>query len=98
VLVSRRPRPKARKCTGKTFPREGFSIFRVRTSSQQFIYYKKNRPNGRFFLFLNFLEDLTLAGEWVELLEFELAIHLLLILAREENVPGRALYLYEIDL
>jgi hypothetical protein len=91
VLVSRRPRPKARKCTGKTFPREGFSIFRVRTSSQQFIYYKKNRPN-------NVLEDLTLAGEWVELLEFELAIHLLLILAREENVPGRALYLYEIDL
>jgi hypothetical protein len=61
--------------------------------------YKKSRPFGAAFLisiglFLNLLEDLTLASGLVELLEFELTIHLLLILAGKEDVSGWALYLY----
>src|SRR5204862_499015 len=39
-----------------------------------------------YFLFLNFLEDLTLASDWVELEKLELSLNFLLVLARENHV------------
>jgi hypothetical protein len=63
-----------------------------------FAYPQKKPPGGRLFLLLNFLEDLALAGGLVEFLEFERAIHFLLVLAGKEDVPGRALNLDQIYL
>lgn len=63
---------------------------------------EKSRPSGGSFrfliLFLDFLEDYARAGVLVELLEFELALHLLLVLAGVNDEAGGALHLYEIYL
>lgn len=84
MLVRERLRPTPRKCTGKHFPREVFSI----SGAPAPILMPKEKPPFRavFLLFLYFLEDLTLSGGLVELLELELALHLLLVLAGEEDV------------
>ena len=49
-------------------------------------------------LLLYLLEGLVLAGLGVELLKLDLALHLLLVLAREDHVPGGALQLYKMVL
>lgn len=51
---------------------------------------KKDRSMERsFFLLLNFLEDFSLSSVLVELLKLELALYLLLILARKDDQVGR---------
>lgn len=63
---------------------------------------RKIPPFGRYFsyegLFLHLLEGFALAGRLVELGDLELALHFLLVLAREDNGAVRALQLYEIGL
>ena len=48
----------------------------------------KNRPSGRFFLLLNFLVDDTLPKGGIELLELDLTLYFLLVLAAPANVVG----------
>jgi len=60
---------------------------------------KEKLPRGEFFfLFLNLLEHFPLSCGRVELLQLYLPLHLLLVLACEDNVPGGALQLYQIYL
>ena len=48
---------------------------------------------GGFLLFLNFLVDFASASVWIKLLEFDLTLYFLLVLASTANVPGsRAQY------
>src|SRR3989344_4886573 len=54
----------------------------------------KETFSGPFCLLLNLLKNLSLPGARVELLKFKLPFHLLLVLAREDNVPRGALQLY----
>ncbi len=57
---------------------------------------------GRLFfgfeLLLNLLEDFALARGLIKLLELELALYLLLVLAGKKDVARRAFYFYEVYL
>ncbi len=58
-----------------------------RLTGSHFHTQKKNRPFGRLFLLLlNLLVDYVLAERWIVLLELNLALNLLLILAAEVHV------------
>jgi len=66
-------------------PSGGFSIFHTQIAN------RKTAQMGGFSLLLHLLEGLVLSSLRIELLELDLALHLLLILARVYDVAGGAL-------
>lgn len=86
-----RPRSSFRKHTGETASRGGFSILRTAII-------RKTPQNGALFLFLYLLERFVFSGGWIKLLKLNLALNLLLVLARIDYVPGRAFELYKVVL
>ena len=83
-----------RKHTGNTASRRYFHF----PHSLFVLHIRKTALSGGFSLFLHLLEYLVLSGGGVEFLELNLALYLLLVLAREDHVPGRALELYKMVL
>lgn len=63
---------------------DGFSISPRDISVRK----RETALSGGFLLFLNFLVDFASARVWIKLLELDLTLNLLLVLAGTANVPG----------